>query len=75
MELQENLTQDQALEIVLSIRNLCDAAFLAASQGRNDLIYTLLEEMGTNAQWLMLDFCSHKNNPSITLNTDRQHDR
>ena len=65
MELQENLTQSQALEIVLSIRNLCDSAFIVASQGRDDLLYTLLEELGTNAQWLLFAFCANRDVPHV----------
>jgi len=50
------MTPDEALDLILSIRNRCEVAQLVASQGAVYLLCTLFEDIYEDAQDLM-EFC------------------
>ena len=56
----ERLTLSEALEIVHSIHNRAEAIPMLVFLNRPDLIYTLIEDIFQDAQWLIDDYCTVK---------------
>ena len=52
------LTLSEALEVVHSIHNLAETIPIVVSQNRADLVYTLMECLYQDAQWLIDDYCT-----------------
>ena len=56
------MKQDFLLEQLKTIKNLCEAAILARERGRNELIFTLMEQIFKESQDMNDEYCVVKDN-------------
>jgi len=57
MVLEENSKLQEAIDLIGSIHNDCEIFNILVSQHREDLCYTVAEDLYSKAQTLVDDFC------------------